>query len=85
MKLVQKIITILNFTLIGLLSARIIYVDNDKGPSAFILGYGLILIVNAIAWGILAILKLKLAKPYGRLIWLLLVLFIPLLILVTSF
>lgn len=81
MKYVSMIIIwAVNLSLIILLTARIIAIDNDKGPIVFIFGYLGIVVLNLIAWGIVSLIKTKLAAQMGRSVAILAILFVPLLI-----
>ncbi len=71
--------------LVGLLTARVSGENSDKGPIVFVVGYGSILIVEFVLWGILKIVKSAFSKPVGWLVLLLLILLIPLLNYVTYY
>jgi len=74
------VIWIVNLCLIVLLTARIIAIDNDKGPIVFIFGYLGIIVLNLIAWGILSLIKTRIAAHMGKSVAVLAILFVPLLI-----
>ena len=72
----------INLILIVLLVSRVIIIDNDKSPLAYIVGYTFLTTLNIIIWIILLLLKAEFSKQFKLLIIGLLILFLPLLFLV---
>ena len=69
----------INLLLVGLLVSRVMIINNDKSPIAYILGYAVLISFNLLLWLILSFFKVKFAGQFKRLIMGLLVLFLPLL------
>ena len=82
MSLSKTILWSVNLLLIGLLVGRVMIIDNDKSPVAYILGYAVLTSLNVLIWIMLAIFKVQFAGQFKKVIVGFLVLFLPLLFLV---
>jgi hypothetical protein len=69
-----------NVTIIGLLIGRVKEIDNDKAPLVFLFGYPVLIVMNLVVWGLLALFKSRFAGPVGNCVLFLALLFLPLLL-----